>query len=76
MTEEFQIANKAKIINRKGQALLEFLLLFAVLTVISFGVLNGVGQQLAIRWTNIANKIIGPTPNPNNHSATDFIQLR
>ena len=47
--------------NQRGQTLLEFLLLFAMILLISFAVLAVVNGHMANRWKGIGNKILGPT---------------
>ncbi len=54
--------------NSRGQTLLEFLLLFVMIIGLSFAVLNITSSSLGGRWAAIANKILAPSPNPQNHN--------
>ena len=59
--------------NRKGQVLVEFLLLFLTIATISFTMLGLVNGYLGTRWTALAKTIIGPTP---THQTTPPLRLR
>ncbi len=77
MNSDLQHSDITEKTNQKGQAFIEFLLLFAVLTLISFTVLRIVGGQVEKRWYNMANKITGPTPNPSDGpDPVGFVDLR
>ncbi|MCY4643104.1 MAG: hypothetical protein OXB88_00640 [Bacteriovoracales bacterium] len=66
--KDFEIMAMRQVLpsQNQGQALLEFILLFALIIGLSFGLLVLVNGHLATRWTAIANKIVGPAAQPRN----------
>lgn len=51
--------------NQKGQSLVEFILLFAIIVGISFAFMKGINSGLGVRWTAIANQLLIDTDNDN-----------
>ena len=49
---------KRKIKNQEGQTLIEFVLLLASITIISFGFMRMINSNIASRWEAMANVIL------------------
>ena len=46
-----------KILNSKGQGLIEYLILVAVIAIGSIGIVRGLGHTILIRYANITNAL-------------------
>ena len=49
--------------NQKGQSLVEFMLLLAIIVGISFAFMSGLNRGVAARWSAIANTLLVDTDN-------------
>lgn len=59
----FKIKNKLSLLQQRGQALVEFILLLVAIASISFGFVNLMNRNLGKYWEYYANLIINDKPN-------------
>ncbi len=63
-----------KNLNSRGQSLIEYLILVAVIAIGSIGIVRGLGQTILVRYTNITNALQNKTTEiqPDAVNASDY----
>ncbi|MEN0058372.1 MAG: hypothetical protein AAGB31_06020 [Bdellovibrio sp.] len=57
--------------NRRGQGMIEYLIIVAIIAIGSISVMKVVGGNVSVRFANVANVLGGKGKNPSAYEVTD-----